>query len=104
MANIIKVSPEKLNSTAGEIKNIQGSVLNITNEMTSLVQGMSSDWTGDASTAYIQKFSGLQDDMARISSMLNEHVTDLQNMSSTYAQAESAATSIGGGLASDVIS
>lgn len=104
MANIIRVSPEKLNSTAGEIKNIQSNVLNITNEMTSIVQGMGSDWTGDASTAYIQKFTGLQDDMQRISSMLNEHVNDLQQMSSTYAQAESTAASIGGGLASDVIS
>ena len=103
MANIIRVSPEKLNSTAGEIKSIQGNILNITSEMTSTVQGMSSDWTGDASTAYIQKFNGLQDDMARISSMLNEHVNDLQNMSSTYSQAESSAVSIGSGLSSDVI-
>lgn len=104
MPNIIRVSPDKLNSTAGEIKNIQSNVLNITSEMTSIVQGMSSDWTGDASTAYIQKFTGLQDDMQKISSMLNEHVTDLQTMSTTYSQAESNAASISSGLSSDVIS
>lgn len=104
MANIIRVTPEKLNSTAGEIKNIQSNVQNITNQMTQIVQGMSSSWTGDASQTYINRFNGLNDDMAKISSMLNEHVNDLQQMSSTYQQAEQTAASIGSALASDVIS
>ena len=104
MSTMIRVTPEKLNSTAGEIKNIQSNVLNITSQMTQTVQGMSSDWTGDASSQYIQRFTGLQDDMQRISSMLNEHVTDLQTMSTTFAQAETAAANISSALASDVIS
>ena len=103
MANIIKVSPDKLNQAASEISSIQSSVTNITGTMTSIVQSMSTEWQGDASQTYIQKFTGLQDDMQRMSSMLNEHVNDLQQMAATYQQAESNAASIGGGLSDNVI-
>lgn len=103
MANIIKVSPDKLNQAASEISGIQSSITNITGTMTSIVQSMSTEWQGDASQTYIQKFTGLQDDMQRMSAMLNEHVNDLQQMAATYQQAESNAASISGGLADDVI-
>ena len=42
--------------------------------------------------------------MNTMSRMIGEHVTDLKEMASSYAQAESSAESLISGLASDVIS
>ncbi len=100
----IRVTPEQLTSTAQEISSIQSEVVSITQAMTDVVSSMQSDWTGEASSAYQQKFNGLQDDMQTMSRMINEHVQDLQEMATTYSQAESSAESLISGLQSDVIS
>lgn len=100
---IIKVNPETLNSTASEFGNQAGNLQNLTGQMMTLVTGFSSAWQGEASTAYISKFQGLQDDMDRMFRMIQEHSTDLQEMSTTYINAESQASEVAQALSSDVI-
>ena len=103
MEGIIKVSPQLLNSTASEFGNQGNQISNITTEMMSLITGMASTWEGDAATAYITKFRGLEDDIQRMVRMVQEHSSDLQEMSQIYAQADAENAQEANSLSSDVI-
>lgn len=104
MEGIIKVTPEKLISTAEEFNNVNSQVRNLTQQMIQTVDSLKSAWEGDAATAYNTKFHQLDDDMERMHSMINEHVTDLKEMARQYQTAEQANSEIGNSLAGDVIS
>lgn len=104
MEGIIKVTPEKLISTAEEFNNVNSQVRNLTQQMIQTVDSLKSAWEGEAATAYNTKFHQLDDDMERMHSMINEHVTDLKEMARQYQTAEQANAEIGNSLAGDVIS
>lgn len=103
MEGIIKVSPQLLSSTATEFENQGTQISNITSEMLNLITGMASAWEGEAATAYITKFRGLEDDIQRMVRMVQEHSSDLQEMSQIYAQADAANAEEANSLSSDVI-
>lgn len=104
MTGIIKVSTAKLTSTASSFSSTGSEVKSLTNQMTTLVNALSgSIWSGDAANAYKRKFSQLQDDINRMISMINEHVTDLQAMAREYEKAEAANISASNALSGDVI-
>ena len=103
MEGIIKVSPQLLSSTASEFGNQGNQISNITTEMMSLITGMASTWEGDAATAYITKFRGLEDDIQRMIRMVQEHAADLQEMARNYSSAETTNMESISGLSSDVI-
>lgn len=104
MEGIIKVTPEKLISTAEEFNTANNQVRNLTQQMIQTVDSLKSAWEGDAATAYNTKFHQLENDMERMHSMINEHVTDLKEMARQYQTAEQANAEIGNTLAGDVIS
>lgn len=104
MEGIIKVTPEKLISTAEEFNTANAQVQNLTQQMLATVDSLKSAWEGEAATAYSTKFHQLEDDMNRMHSMINEHVTDLKEMAQQYQAAEQANTEVGNSLAGDVIS
>ena len=104
MTGTIKVTPEKLRTTAVEFGN-QGSTVNtLTSQMMSLVTGLSSAWEGEASATYLAKFRGLENDIQKINRMIQEHVNDLEEMATLYQAAETANVESAQALASDVIS
>lgn len=103
MEGIIKVTPEKLMSTASEFSASGTTINNLTQNMTGIVTGLSSVWQGEAATAYVNKFNGLQDDITRMNKMIQEHVTDLNDMAKVYQQAETANEEEISRLSSDVI-
>ncbi|MDE6916697.1 MAG: WXG100 family type VII secretion target [Lachnospiraceae bacterium] len=104
MEGIIKVTPEKLISTAEEFNTANTQVRNLTQQMIQTVDSLKSAWEGEAATAYSNKFHQLEDDMDRMHSMINEHVTDLKEMAQQYQAAEQANAELGNTLAGDVIS
>lgn len=104
MEGILKVTPEKLNSTASEFSSTGKTISGLTQEMMTIVNGMKSVWQGEASTSYGAKFSGLQDDIEKMNRMIQEHVTDLTEMAAQYTAAEQANVEISSRLSSDVIS
>lgn len=103
MEGTLKVSPEQLTATANEFSSLGSAVRNITSTMTDTVTTLSSVWEGEASTAYVAKFSGLQDDIEKMHGMIQEHVKDLNEMASRYASAETSNTSAIESLSSNVI-
>lgn len=103
-AGILRVTPEKLQSTASSFEGTAGNVQNLTQQMTSIVTSLSGQiWSGEAATAYVNKFNGLQDDMDRIYKMIKEHADDLIQMAQGYAAAEAANADLANSLSSDVI-
>ena len=64
MEGILKVTPEKLIQTSGEFATTGNQIKNLTSEMMSQVHGMRSLWQGEAASAYGNKFSSLQQEMA----------------------------------------
>ena len=103
MEGIIKVSTEQLRNTANEFSGLGQQVSSLTSEMVSLVAGLSSGYEGETAQAYINKFRGLEDDIQKINRMIQEHVTDLNDMAQRYDQAEQNNVSDAGNLSSDVI-
>ena len=99
MANIIKVEPAKLRSASADFATASGQIKNATNAMTQAISSLSgSIWSGDAATAYVNKFNGLQDEITRIDKMIQEHSQDLSNMATEYEKAESANQQSAGSL------
>lgn len=103
MNGTLKVTPEKLLSAAGEFSNCSTTVSNLTTQMVSMVDGLKSTWTGEAATAYNQKFHQLDDDIQRLNKMIQEHVKDLQEMARGYQTAEQQAQEASSSLPIDPI-
>lgn len=101
MEGTLKVTPEKLISAADEFSTCGQAVSSNTQQMTSLVTGLSSVWSGEAATAYKNKFNELQDDINRFNKMIQEHVTDLQEMARVYDKANTTAQEASSGLPTD---
>lgn len=103
-SGILRVSPEKLQSTASSFEGTGSTVQGLTQQMTTIVTGLTGQvWSGDAATAFVTKFTGLQDDMDRIYKMIKEHSDDLITMAQQYMSAESANADLANSLSSDVI-
>lgn len=103
MEGILKVNSDQLAQTASEFGNKAGTVGNLTSEMTNMVTGLASAWEGEASSAYIAKFKGLEDDIQMVIRMVQEHSTDLEEMARAYAEAENQNMEEISSLSSDVI-
>lgn len=91
MASIIKVDPQRLRSAAGQLQSTSAQITSATNSMAQTVGTLSGAvWSGDAATAYLNKFNGLSDEIKKIDTMVKEHTDDLQKMANEYERAESA--------------
>lgn len=103
MEGILKVTPEKLMQVAGEFEETAGKMKTITGEMLALVKSMGTYWLGEAASVYGNRFDLLSPDMDKLYRMIQEHATDLQEMSRQYQAAEGSNTEQGNSLQSGVI-
>lgn len=99
----LKVTPDKLKSTATEFKNQSTKIRTLTQNMISLVNGMNSIWQGEAQQQYVSKFKALDGDMAQMVLLINEHVDDLNAMADNYAKTETGNTTAANGLSDNYI-
>lgn len=103
MEGILKVAPQTLQNASSEFSANGGEIQNLTNQMTELVNGLSSVWTGEAAEAYRAKFAGLSDDIAKLVGMVKEHAQDLSDMAQLYIETEATNEELIANLSSDVI-
>ncbi len=89
MHGVLTVEPNQLENAADDFSLIMGQIANVTSEMMSQVSGLNAKWQGEASSAYLNKFNQLEDDINRIKAMIQEHVNDLKQMAQVYEQTES---------------
>lgn len=88
MQGQILVTAEELRNTATAFSQKGNNVKNLLDKMMTDVTASTSYWEGDAAQGYVQKFRGLADDIERINKMIQEHVTDLGEMSGIYDTVE----------------
>lgn len=101
--NIIKVSPEKLLSTASDFSSQGSTISSLTSQMLNIVSSLSSAWEGDAAAAYMNKFKSLESDIQVMNRMIQEHVSDLEQMANLYSTTEQSNADDAASLASGVI-
>ena len=104
MEGQLLVTPDMLINTSSEFSGISSQVQGITDNMMTKVQSLSSQWQGEASTAYLNKFQQLSDDITKMNGMIKEHVKDLNEMAENYMKAENENIQTAQALAGDVIS
>lgn len=100
---VIKVDYADLDKAASDFNLRLGEVKKITNNMLKAINDAGSIWTGEAATKYIGKFNKLQDDMEKMHNMINEHITDLKEMSKQYKSAEEQNAQMASKLKEDVL-
>jgi WXG100 family type VII secretion target len=103
MTGTLRVTPEKLISTAQSFSASAGNVQNLTASMLSTIDNLNSTWAGEAATAYYTKAHGLQESINKMVRMINEHSTDLQAMAQAYQEAEQTAQATAAALQTDII-
>lgn len=103
MEGYLKVTPEQLKKTAQEFLAAGERINSLTSEMMSIITSLKSVWQGAAADSYLNRFMGLEDDMARINAMISEHVSDLNEMAATYQAAEDANIEASAALNDDVM-
>lgn len=103
MEGILKVAPQTLQNSASEFSSNGGEIQTLTQQMTDLVNGLSSVWGGEAAEAYRTKFAGLSDDIQKLVGMVKEHAQDLSDMAQLYIEAETTNEELISNLSSDVI-
>ncbi|MBR4719084.1 MAG: WXG100 family type VII secretion target [Lachnospiraceae bacterium] len=101
---ILKVTPEKLIAASNEFGTTGRTIRSLTQEMNDIVNSLKSVWMGEAATDYGARFAELSDDIEKINRMIQEHVTDLNEMAREYQAAEDASTEQSASLATDIVS
>ena len=103
MQGTLLVTPQELKTTAGQFQSRASKIQQLTSEMMSQVKSLTSDYEGEASTAYINTFSRLEEDMNQIQAKIKEHVPDLNDMATAYESTENTAAEANAALQSDYI-
>ncbi len=103
MTGVLRVTPEKLISTAQQFSQSASSVQGITSNMLETVQELNTTWSGEAATAYYTKAKSLQESINKMVRMIQEHSTDLQTMASFYQESERTAQEVAASLKTDPI-
>ena len=103
MEGILNVTPQELINAANEFSSKGSNISSLTSEMTAQVESLASVWEGEAATTYIGKFKGLDDDIQLMNRMVQEHVSDLQEMAAKYTSTEEEIVEDFSSLSSDVI-
>ncbi len=103
MEGKILVTTEVLRSTASEFQTAMTQIQNYTSQMVDTANGLSAKFQGEAAQTYINKFNMLQDDITKLANMVNEHVTDLNEMADVYDSKENINIEKASALSGDVL-
>ena len=104
MANIIRVTPEELTSASSRFQQTGNEVRTMTRNLTQTVGQLSGRvWSGEAATAYKNKFNGLQDDIERLYKLIIDESNALKQIAQEFKTREAENTAESGSLSSDVI-
>ena len=105
MANIIHVSPEKLTTSASRFEQTAGEIKSLTSNMTSTVQALSGRmWSGEAATAYKNRFNNLQGDINKLYTMVTNHANHLKQIAQEYKAKETESAAEANSLSGSIIS
>ena len=89
---------------ASEYNTISGQVNQITSDMLTLIKGLTTIWTGEASETFITKALALENDMTMLRTMINTHEKELSDAANVFIGAEQNVSNRNAANATSVIS
>lgn len=92
MIGTLKVTPEEMQTAAGELSGYIGRMTECFDALKRTMQSSSAYWTGDAANAHRELYSQQIPKTEEFIRRLNEHVKDLNTMAGVYQEAEQTAT------------
>lgn len=99
----LRVTPQQLINTANEFSTIGNQVRTITAETLEKMTNLAGIYESEEATAYIGRARGLEDDIAKLNAMIQEHVNDLNEIAQRYMDANASVSDLISTLSSDVI-
>lgn len=69
----IQVSPEMLKQKAKQVRDYKAEHDEVMNKMKTLIYGLNEVWKGDAQTALLQKYEGMQSTFANFSELIEAY-------------------------------
>lgn len=85
---LIQVTPELLNEKANGLRQLKASHDEAMARMTSLINGLSDIWRGEAQTAYVEKFQSMQGVIHSFSEMIEEYAMFIDRAANTMAETD----------------
>ncbi len=99
----LRTTPMQLRLMGGKLQAQGEKIGDIVERMINLVNSMSATtWSGQAASAYKEKFDELNNDAKNMRELLNNIQEKLDNIANTYEQAEEANTSLANSLPIDI--
>lgn len=99
----LRTTPAQLRTQGTRIQQNGEDIASKMEQMIAIVNEIGgTTWSGDAATAYKQKFSEMQDDANRMKELLIDANERLDNIATQYEQAEEANASVARSLQSDI--
>ena len=89
MAVTFKVETTKLLDTATRFQQSANTWNSTISQMINLVNSTGCQWCGSAADTYRRRFAQHDQDRRDIQSLINEHISDLQQIARNYQQTES---------------
>jgi WXG100 family type VII secretion target len=82
----IKMSPEEMESAAGNFEKSRADFDTVVNQMKQMVNNLCSQWAGQSSQAFETQFTDLQPSFQKTDELITDIATQLRNVSSTMTQ------------------
>ena len=90
MAGQIRISPEQMRGRATEYRTEAGRVEEVISKMDNLLKDLMSEWEGEASVAYMDKFNELRPGFVKARELINDIATALDNTAKSLEETDAA--------------
>ena len=85
---MIQVTAELLRAKAGELRNMRGEHDEVMNRMRSLILNLNEIWKGDAQTALVERYEGMQSTFTNFSEILESYSMLMDKAAAAFENAE----------------
>lgn len=89
MANQIRITPDTMRQRAGEYTTQAGNIENVITKLDSLLTQLQSEWEGDASRAYAEKFRQLRPGFVKAKDLVDEISSALKKTAQIVEETDS---------------
>ena len=88
MADILKVTPEELQSTASQFKTYQSNLQIAYLTMSDAVRSLSTTWTGTASSQFSSQFESMYKNLSQTEDKMNDAIDELLKAYDIFQETE----------------
>ena len=90
----IQVTPELLREKSNEVRNLKEENVAVIQKLTTLVNGLSEIWQGEAQSAFQTKFESMRSTFTQFEELLESYAVNLSTNADIYEQAEAQAKAV----------